>query len=191
MAETVVEICNMALVRLGVGTLIINLITDDSKPAELCRLFYDNVRDEVLRDHPWTCATTWASLAQLEETPINGYSYAYALPTSPKCLRVLNASDEDIDYRIESGKLYTDEEEITIRYIARVTDPTLFDSYLVDAIALRLASELAYALPNKQSMRQDLLAEYVAALRRARGRDAQESRQDGIDEAALWEDERE
>jgi len=188
MVSTVVDICNMALIRLGANR--ITSIDDDSKQALLCKQLYDQTRDEVLHDHDWNCSINRQSLAQLAETPEFGYDYVYQLPTSPYCLRVLDCDNADVDYRVEGRKLYTDVDEISIRYISREIDPTKYDSYLAECIALRLASKLAYALPNKQTMRQDIMGEYIVMLRRARGRDALEERQDGIDQADYWEDER-
>ena len=71
MVSTVVDLCNMALIRLGATR--ITSIDDDSKQALLCKQYYEQTRDEVLYDHEWNCAIVRASLAQLAETPAFGY----------------------------------------------------------------------------------------------------------------------
>lgn len=188
MVNTVVDICNMALIRLGASR--ITSLEDDSKQALLCKEYYQQTSDEVVEDFEWPEAITRADLAQLAETPEYGYDYVYQLPTNPLCLRVLDADDPDVDYRIEGRKLYTDAEDIEIRYLARITDPTKYSSQLAEAIALRLASKLAFSLPNQGTMYQALMAEYVVVLRHARGRAALHSRQDGVDQTDYWEDDR-
>ena len=52
---SVVEICNIALTRIGQNEPIVSL-TEQSKAAELCSLHYATCRDEVLRDFDWPFA---------------------------------------------------------------------------------------------------------------------------------------
>ena len=97
---TEVSICANALRRLGDDP--ITSLTDDTERARLCNAFYAPARDLVLRAHPWNFAITRATLAQLSDTPAFEYSYQYALPTSPLCLRVLQMEYQDVWNRWES-----------------------------------------------------------------------------------------
>lgn len=184
---SVVGICNNALIKDGQD--VITALTEDSKAARLCNQLYEDVRDAVLRSHPWNCAVTRKALALLSSTPDWGYAYEYQLPTSPYCLRVLRMDYLDYEFKIEGCKLLTDQGAANILYIARITDPNQFDKLLIEAIAARLASELAYPLTASNTLSVNMWKLYESKLSEARGVDAQEGTPDEI-EADTWLNER-
>ena len=135
MASTV-DMCNSALNLLGAST--ISSLTEDTKNARLCNQRYEPIRDRVFRSHNWNCLIKRVQLAQDSTGPVVEYTYGYTLPTD--CLRVLkihNGSTDSIksalDYKIEGRKVVTDETTIYLVYIALITDPNEFDSYLREA----------------------------------------------------------
>ena len=75
MAESAVQICNNALIKLGANT--ITSLSDDTKPARLCNKIYTVLRDDLLRSHPWNFAIGRSSLAQLVDAPAFGFSFQY------------------------------------------------------------------------------------------------------------------
>jgi hypothetical protein len=180
-----VDVCNSALNLVGANN--ITSLTEDSKAARVCNQRYEFVRDNTFRAHPWNCLITRKSLAQDATTPVYKYAYRYTLPTDPYCLRVLSVSDDgdneryDVDYQIEAGRyLLTDEGTMNIRYIGRLTDPTEWDIGLVETIAARLASDIAYPLIGSSSFAQDMFAMYEMKLKDARHSDATEGYPDAI-----------
>lgn len=175
-SKSYVAIANLALVGLGADTIM--ALDEDSKPARLINAIYELIRDEVLRAHPWNFAIRWSNLAQLNETPTNGYAYAYQLPTNPLCLKVIRLYETSKDFRVENGKLYTDYSTATLKYIAQITDPTEFDSAFITAYAARLAAEIAYALTGSQSVQEAKWKEYALKLQEARSLDSQEGKPD-------------
>ena len=50
-----IEICNLALGRIGVEE--INRMDEASQPARICTRYFDFTRQNVLRRFPWTFAT--------------------------------------------------------------------------------------------------------------------------------------
>jgi hypothetical protein len=96
---TEVSICANALRRLGDSPIV--SLTDDTERARLCNAFYSEARDDVLRSHPWNFSITRQQLSQLSATPLYQYSYQYALPTDPFCLRVLEMEYSDYVFKIE------------------------------------------------------------------------------------------
>jgi len=60
-AVTETDICNRALQRLG-EQRIADMDTDTTKAGTACASAYDHIRDEVLRSHPWNCATKRVSV---------------------------------------------------------------------------------------------------------------------------------
>lgn len=174
-----VEICNSALIKLGDDT--ITSLTDDSKRARLCNAQFARLRDEVLRAHPWNFAIRRASLAKLSQAPAFEFAAAFQLPEDPYCLRVLLLFDGSAAqgisrhrWKIEGRTLLSDENSAKIIYIARVIDPNQFDAMFAEALALRLANELAYSLTNNATLVQTHYDLYRHALQQARATDASE-----------------
>lgn len=85
------DIANLALGRLGVSQAIASL-TEQSTPARICARFYDQCRQEVLRAHPWACATTCVALAEVEDQDFPGWEFVYGYPSN--CLMVHAVADE-------------------------------------------------------------------------------------------------
>jgi len=146
-----VQICNLALSRLGAST--ITALTDNTAEAKLCNTFFSDIADEVMITGSWSSTITRASLALTTNTPTFEYTNEFQIPVDPKCLKVLNINENaagDNDYRIEGDKLLTDLGSVKIRYIARLTDSEDWDIMLQRAFISRLASELAYPLTGDQ-----------------------------------------
>ncbi|GIW60588.1 MAG: hypothetical protein KatS3mg087_1654 [Patescibacteria group bacterium] len=175
-----VEIANKALIRLGVDT--ISSFTEDSEPARKVNAIWNMVLEEILSEADWNFAKRWATLARVDETPINGFTYAYQLPTNPKCIKVIRFYDDATKWVIEDGKLYTNAETAKIRYIALVDDAGKYPIWFANALSYKLAYELAYSLTGKTSREQQLLQEYQAALDAAMAADAQEGTPDVVDQ---------
>jgi hypothetical protein len=172
-----VDIANRALTKLGAARII--SFGDDNKQARAVSSMFDIVRDAELRSHIWSFSVKRASLAALVSTPDWGYSFEYELPSD--CLRLIQVNDvyngpsmddyrnaPTADYSLEGRKILTDfDSPLKIRYIARQTDTTQWDSLFVEALACRLAMELAEDLTQSNTKRELAQTEYVAALRSA------------------------
>lgn len=167
---SVVDICNIALSNLGDQK--ISSLSDANERARLCNLRYDDVRDSVLRSHPWSCAVTRTLLARNDTAPVWGFSYSYSLPSD--CLRVLDVEEWETPFRIESGVIVTDAETVKLKYIKQVTDPNEFDSLIIQALALKLASEIAESLTGRPELRNAMLSKFVATVAEARSVDSAE-----------------
>lgn len=183
MATTVTSLVNNALRRLGEER--INNINDDSPTAVLAAELWPNTRDEVLRDHEWSVAISRRRLSELDIENLTPYDYAYQLPVDPYCLYVINLIDaenesyedlrpEESNYRIEGRVLYTDVKPCAIKFVKRAEDVSDYDPILVEAMALKLASKLAYRLTQSLQLEQNMIAQYSAVLISAKGREAEE-----------------
>lgn len=179
-----VSISSNALTKLGAAP--ITSFDDGTDRANLCREFYPNTRDAVLRAYPWNCAIRRMALALDASAPLFEYDYKFALPTDPYCLRVLETED-DVEFRIEGRFLLCDETSVNIKFIARITDPGLFDSLLAEAIECRLAAELAYPVTGSPTLSQAMWELYASKLREARTMDGQEGTQEDWASNALTE----
>jgi len=175
---SVVDMCNSALNLLGAST--ISALTDDSKNARLCNQRYEPVRNRVFRSHAWNCLHKRVQLAQNTTAPVVEYSFAYALPSD--CLRVLKVHNgvtdsiqSAIDYKLEGKNIVTNEGTIFIIYIAQVTDPNEYDTYLQESISHQLAADLAYAVTNNATLADKYMVRADERLREARFIDATEN----------------
>lgn len=147
-----VDICNLALARLGDNATVASIDPPEgSAQAEHCARFYAIARDSLLEMHAWKFATRRVQLAKLT-VPSWDWSFAYAEPTGAlKLLGVLSATasndDETQPYEAESdasgAAILTNQEDASLRFVARVTDTTKFSPLFVDALAWLLASYLA------------------------------------------------
>jgi hypothetical protein len=147
------EISNMAISHLGVGKEIADLDTETSAEAKACRRFYDIARDTVLRDFQWPFATKIASLGLVESDPNTEWDYSYRYPSDCITLRRIlsgvrqDTLDSKVPYKIaqdSSGRLiFSDEENASVEYTVKVTDPAKYTPDFTLALSYRLAVYIA------------------------------------------------
>src|SRR5690348_5220067 len=82
-----VDVCNQALSHLGVATEIQDLENENSANARVCSRFYDDARDQALRDFPWPFATMSGALALVTVNPTIEWAYAYRMPADALAFR--------------------------------------------------------------------------------------------------------
>jgi len=171
-------ICNLALVH--VGNRQITSIDAEEQAARICKALYDQTLDEMLRMHPWNFAIKRATLSAFVDAPLSGWAYQYGLPADFMRSVQLNGYEADeirSDYQIENGRLLTDYDIAQLRYVAKITDPTLYDPLFIEAFALKLASKIAVPLTGNRELGPQFNAEFNSiALPRARRIDAAEDR---------------
>jgi len=185
---SVIEICNIALSRLG-NSRTINSLQEKSKEAGLCDLHYDSAREEVLSDFDWNFATKRVALAGTGAAP-GDWQFAYRYPTD--CLRISEIMVPGmrnppermrIEYQVGSdadgtGKLiYTDQPAAVLKYVAKVTDPNMFDALFRSALSWKLASEIGMPLSSAPSLVQNCLTMYAQLIRSAGSHSMNESQE--------------
>jgi hypothetical protein len=169
MTTSAVSICNSALIKLGCER--ISSLTEDNKRARLCDEQFEKIRDLVLRSHTWNFAIKRVELAALTSTPTFEWSFEYNLPTD------YLASIEvypNRPYAIENFKILSDSEIVKLKYIYKCVDYYKYDTSFVEALALRLAADLAYPLIQSTQREQELLSVYEKYVADARSRSSQE-----------------
>jgi len=196
LSETITEtsICNMALGKIG-ATRIDNVENDTSLQAILCRLHYEQTRDALLRSHWWRFASERADLVVSGVTPDFEWDYQYPLPDDflrMKSVYENRFSNSNLSsYALEGTMLLTNESEISIRYIKKITDPTEFDPIFIEVFVLQLALKLIGPLtggaPNLQA---SIERELEIAMSAARALDAQETNTIGRYDLDTWNDSR-
>jgi hypothetical protein len=175
-ATTEVDLANMALTMLGQQP--INDLTDNNNRANLVDKRLADVRDSVLRAHQWNCCIKRASLSKDATAPVWGFSGRYQLPTD--FIRIVSLENDAVEYRIEAGnqgdtpELYivTDSEDMNILYVANITDVSQMDSSLKQAVATRLAADIAVAVTGDTAQEAAMMQKYELLLMEARFEDS-------------------
>ncbi len=183
---TEVSICNQAISWLG-GNRIVSL-DDETVEARLCKTNYDSLRDVVLEARAWTFAIKRLQFAKLATPPIYGFSAAFAIP--PSVLSILqatrgpaenntsigitgpglsretlrNGKEQRIIWQREGDTIVCDEAALVGRVILRITDPSKFSPGFVQALAARIAREIAIPLTQSQTMEDKMMIKYEASL---------------------------
>ncbi len=178
MSLSAVQICNRALDILGADPIL--SLADNTEAGRLCNRNYAAVRDAVIRAYPWNAAMRRASLPALVEAPAWGFARAYELPTD--CLRLWRVEDEGFaEWRVEGRRVVSDAgPPLRILYLASLDDTTLLDPLMGEAMAGRLAADLAYRLTGSTSLANHAWTIYQAKLAEARRVDAQEGTPEGL-----------
>ena len=170
MSVSKTSICNKALRKLGANPLM-NVDTDNTKPATLCKASYDDVLQEVLRMHNWNFAVFRQSLVlDASGSPIYEFSNRFILPTIPIFIRLLSV-ENNIEFRLENNFLLTNESAVNIRFIGKETDPNKYDSLFIECFAARLAYEIGYSITSDETRIARTKQDLVESLSLARERD--------------------
>lgn len=180
-----VSIVNRALTKLGADRVL--LLSDDTQQARVMSSMYADVRDAEIRRHHWKFAIKRASIPALVATPIFGYQYQYPVPMDFLGLVQVNevyvrsCRKGTAPWSLEGGNILTDfPAPLYIRYVARVTNPGLFDPLFVEALACKLALEAAESLTQSSSKKSAAMEEYKFALSEAKRLDALENPPDEL-----------
>lgn len=167
---SVVEICNMALAE--VGDVFIESLSENSKEARRCTVAYPPARRGLLRAFDWNFARARAELAPLAEAPDFGFEAVFQLPSS--CLRLLQVVSE-VEWRIEGRTVLASGDSLQILYTTDVTDPNQFDALFSRALALRIASDVAFSLAASKDLVKNLETLFQMAITQAQRIGAVES----------------
>ncbi len=171
------DIINVALRRVGASRIASR--TDGSESANVADDIYDEVRNELLRAHPWNFATKRKKLAQSSTTPTFEFDHAYPLPSD--WLRTISVSDNDAGYgtllyRSEligtQHAIVTSADDVWLRYVFQVTDPNLMTSSFRTALAFALARDFAISLASSNTLHDRMEIKAERFLNRARSNDA-------------------
>lgn len=163
-----------------------NVDTDDSPAAELIRSVWDAVRDLALCDHTWNFAlkrwTDRAPVPAVQNPAAEVWENAFSKPAD--CLRVLQVNpDRDNKgdrFNVEGELVLVDASLVTLRGIARITQPGKYSVWFVEYFAARLALRIAKPLQASDAVRKSIRDEVKETLIKARGADGQEGTLDPI-----------
>ena len=162
MALSNTKICNMALSRLKSKRINDYGDSSESTPQAIyCRLHYETTRDALIESYTWRFASGRKTLSVSTVTPDFEWDYQFILPNDYLAMRSIyegRFSDENLEsYALEGDRLLTNESDMEIRYIKKVTDPTKFDPLFVKLFVVLLANELIGPLAGGNKVIQEKL----------------------------------
>jgi hypothetical protein len=178
------DIGNLALDLLSAGT-VQDIVTPTSPTEELLNRWYDQVRQTILRAHPWNFASKRAVIAASGTAPDFGFSAAFPVPNDfLRLLSIQDADGNDIqapNFRMEFvGNqrciLFNSEAgALRLRYVFDITDVSKFDPLFVTLFAHELAIAIAYKVTESNGNVERVAALIKQAGSLARSIDGQES----------------
>jgi hypothetical protein len=180
-----IDICNLALSWIG-GKKIYDL-AENSVEAQLVSTNYPLSRDAVLAARMWTFATKQATPSPAVGTPPVPWTYQYLIPSD--CLRVFRVTDgndialgnqgaNNLPWERQGQYILCDSSSIIMTYVTQVLDPTLFSPGLVQALAARMAADLAVTYTENRSLQADLWKIYDEKMKEAAAVDGGQGRND-------------
>lgn len=179
-----VDLCNLALGQLGNYDSLMNIDTPTTDAERTFLLWYDIIRQFVLKHSMPNFSLQRAIVAKLGETPAFGYAFYYERPTTAlKILGVGEIRDKVNDFAVEStpNKVnailhdtdYT--EGMPIRYIDDVTDVSQMTSEIHLLISDYLSAYTCADITQDLSRARELKNALPAQLSSASGLNAQEN----------------
>ena len=185
----------MALGHIGHSKLIADLDTENSQESSQCRLFYDQCRDMLINDFPWSFSTRIAYLSLVEESPNDEWEYSYRYPSD--CLnirRVLSGlrtdtRDSVIPFKLssdDSGSLiFCDVENAQIEYSTNIDNPELYPPFFVMAFSYLLATFISPTITggDKFKLGERAAKFYSFYIKKAQAQDANEEQADQAPES--------
>lgn len=172
MSASAVSICSNALIDVGAQT--ISSFDEEGDRVTIVANRWESVRDAVLRSHPWNCAVKRVILAPDVDTPAFDFAYQFALPGD--WLRTLSVGErgEEVDFKVESGKILCDAASLYLRYIWRNDNPATWDAMLIEAMTKAMAAAIAYPITQSAALAQKKEEELAMFMRQARAVDGQD-----------------
>jgi len=186
-----VDICNLALKFVNKSPITSLSSSSPSVEERACRAVYDEMRESLLRLHPWGFATRQQALAPLTSAEeITGWDYVYAYPSDCLLARFIydpsGSDNQGIPFRefsssdLSSRIIVTNQDDAKLVYTADVDNANVFDSLFVIAFARLLASELAMSLKGGRALSQYNKALFQSELAAAGTADSNESEREPI-----------
>jgi len=177
MAQTNVEIINIALTRLGAPT--ITSLDEQTREAEVMNVLFQPVFYNVLTGSDWNFAMKDVELAKTTNTPTDtNFIYEFTLPADYlNSVRFFDAAGTTIEtYQIQKGQIYANVERLFAKYTAEPSIPSL-PPYFVSLMALELAVAAQEAIIGIGTVQQRLDAELDLSRLNARRLDNRENPQ--------------
>jgi hypothetical protein len=208
MAMTDVDICNLALGRIGHKETIQGF-DEDSQAAQCCQVAYGPTLLALLESSDWGFARKRQTLAALSLETRSGWENVYALPADclvPRSfyggsangffpasvltqMAPITLGEEGIPYETEvttdgnTRVLLCDAEVAELLYTSSTVSPGVFSQAFIQCLAWKLAAELALSLPVKRDLHTNATQQAAAEYLKARAQNLRQRRDSQVPES--------
>ena len=148
LTENETNLCNQALDRIGSKNF--TYVVQTGVEGIKCNTIFSQTRNALLRSFEWPFASARKTLSPEVNGPEFEWDYRFKLPED--YLRYKSDYGLDDSYEVDArfvieGNYYlTNNDEVDLRYIKKVTDPDDFDPLFTEVLVLTLAKKLIPAL---------------------------------------------
>lgn len=173
------SICNLALSWLGAKQIV--SLDEPSTEAEYCRNNYPFIRDAVLEARVWSFSLDRAS-STVADLSAWGDLYEHSLPLDwIRVLRVYSDTTGTVsDWSKEGVYVLAPEATVYMWGQKRITDTGKMSQLFVQAVAARIAAELAIPLTGKRQLQIDMWQLYRDKLAEAAANDGLQGRHEKL-----------
>jgi len=167
-----VDVCNQSLDRIGSKNF--TLAVQTGVEALKCITIYTQTRNALLRSFEWSFASARKTLSPEVNDPEFEWDYRFKLPDDYLRFKsdygLDDSYDVDARFTIEGNYYLTNNDEVDLRYIKKVTNPDDFDPLFTEVLVLTLAKKLIPALAGTKSptLLEDVGRDLADALSHAR-----------------------
>lgn len=176
------DIVNYAGVKIG-AEAVLSSIDENNKLARTARAVWAIALDATLAAHPWNFAIGRVSLPPLVDVPAFGYARQFQRPSDMVRLVEVNGvhvwgltPGADAPYQYEADRILTDlGPTLELRYVRRIIDTAAFSAGFVEALACKLAQEMALPITESATTRQLMEKAFDGAIGEAKGVDGREN----------------
>ena len=179
-----VAICNLALSWLGAN--LITSFDDDSTESKLCGANYEPLRDAVLEAYQWSFATRRVRYGAAVEDPSEQEDDPYRMfrfKIPPDVLRILKVRQDNdfrnpthMEWQVELGHILAEQTPVFAEELVRVSETTQFSVSFTQALAARIAADLAAPITESVSKQETMYALYLTKLGDAKTLDSMQGK---------------
>jgi len=182
------------MIKLGVD--LIADIEDNTKQARLCRQQYATLLGCVLEDAPWSFAMKRIVLNQNTDEPVFGDYRSFTLPDD--LARIVSVQNDyrarSIYYKREGKNIITNDPSSTsdpvdpsnkvykiyLKFVSKAMPDTLYSERFKEAVATKIAADLAYPMVQSAQLKGQLLQQYQVYVQDTRTSDSQQQSADSL-----------
>lgn len=153
-------IANLAIAHCGVGVQITNMLTDQSAEARACNVFFDQAKNDVLRDFNWPFSTVFETLQLVANNPTCEWAFSYQYPNDVVRLRrilsgiKIDSVNSRVPYQLAASDttgsakklIYTNFPNAIAEFTGKVKNLAIVDHDFEIALSYRLAFYIAAQL---------------------------------------------
>lgn len=165
MANSDIDICAQALIKLGSDPIQSFDVDQEGDKATTCANLYPNFRLAALTFHRWRFAMAKQALNLVVGTPVSEWERIFQLPADRAAppAAVFNSSSAGVSplttgWEIFGDKLFTNENQIFVDYHQNIPEsawPPYFEIFAVDWFSARIAIPITDQVNMRSAMLED------------------------------------